>query len=145
MTLVRFAVSGLFLCSVPCFSQVYVSPAYVAPQHSHSLDHTAASPLKTRDFSAFKLSDPWRIAPSQAIELSSGMETLEENGMAKAKSEIDIRSSRETRDCFAIRSYLMARENKNSDATHLKAYSICQPSSQYQVKSATEQRVSRDR
>jgi hypothetical protein len=143
MTVVRFAVSALLLCSAPCFSQAYVSQAYLAPQHS--LDQTAASPFKTGDFSTFKLSGPWLIAPNQTIELSSGMETLEENGMAAEKSEIDVRSSRETRNCFAIRSYLMARENKNSDATYLKAYSICQPSSQYQVKSATEQRVFRDR
>ena len=145
MTLVRFAVSALVLCPVPCFSQAYVSPAYVAPQHSHALDHTAASPFQKGDFSRFKLSAPWPFAPNQTTELSSGMETLEQNGRAKEKAEIDVRSSRETRDCFAIRSYLMARENKNSDATYLKAYSICQPSSQYQVKSATEQRVSRDR
>jgi hypothetical protein len=97
MTLVRFAVSALLLCSVP-FSQAYVSPAYVAPQHSHSLDHTAASPFKTGGLSAFRLSNPWRIARDQAFELSSGMETLEENGMAKEKSEIDVRSSREPLD-----------------------------------------------
>jgi hypothetical protein len=61
MTLASFAVSALFLCSVPCFSQACVSQAYVAPQPSHSLDHAAASPLKTWDFSAFKLPDPGRM------------------------------------------------------------------------------------
>ena len=138
MTLVRFAVSALFLCSLPCFSQTFVEP-------ERSLQHAAASPFKTGNFSGFKLSEPWRVAPNEGITLLSGTESNEGNSVENDKSETNFRHSGETRDCFAIRSYLMARENKNSDATYVKASSTCQPASQYQLKSATERAVSRDR
>jgi len=36
--------------------------------------------------------------------------------------------------CFAIRSYVMARDSKDSDSTHLAGYSTCVPSSKYQVR-----------
>jgi hypothetical protein len=46
--------------------------------------------------------------------------------------------------CYAIRSYVVARDDKNSDSTHLVGYSTCQPSSRYHVKSA-EARAPGDR
>ena len=36
--------------------------------------------------------------------------------------------------CFAIRSYVMARDRKDSDSTHLAGYTTCVPSSKYQVR-----------
>ncbi|HUK23382.1 MAG TPA: hypothetical protein VLV49_02295 [Terriglobales bacterium] len=36
--------------------------------------------------------------------------------------------------CYTMRSYLMAREARDSDATWLVGYSTCQPSSQYQLR-----------
>jgi hypothetical protein len=139
MTLVRLAVPALFLSSLPCFAQ---AQAYaVEPSHARA----AFSQLKTRDFSEFNRSDSWSIAPRPSIDLSSRMEVLEDGGVTKARSEVEFRSLRESRDCLSIRSYLMARENKNSDATYLKASSVCQPASHYQLKSATERAVSPDR
>jgi hypothetical protein len=38
--------------------------------------------------------------------------------------------------CFKIRSYVVARDSKDSDAVHLVRYSTCQPASRYQVKTA---------
>jgi len=38
--------------------------------------------------------------------------------------------------CFAIRSYLMARDNKHSDSTHLAGYTTCVPSRKYQLRKA---------
>jgi hypothetical protein len=38
-------------------------------------------------------------------------------------------------DCYAIRSYVVARDSKDSDATHRVSESTCQPASQYAVKS----------
>lgn len=38
--------------------------------------------------------------------------------------------------CLKIRSYLMARDRKNSDSTHLVGYSTCQPASRYRLKTA---------
>jgi hypothetical protein len=36
--------------------------------------------------------------------------------------------------CFAIRSYVVARDSKDSDSTHLVAYTTCVPSRKYQVR-----------
>lgn len=36
--------------------------------------------------------------------------------------------------CFTIRSYVVARDSKTSDSTHLVHYSTCQPASKYRVK-----------
>ncbi len=38
--------------------------------------------------------------------------------------------------CFAIRSYVVARDSKDSDSTHPAGYSTCQPSNRYRVRSA---------
>jgi len=36
--------------------------------------------------------------------------------------------------CFAIRSYVVARDSKDSDSTHLVGYTTCVPSRKYQVR-----------
>ncbi len=41
--------------------------------------------------------------------------------------------------CYVISSYVMARDEKDSDSTHLVAYSNCQPSNRYRLKSAEMQ------
>jgi hypothetical protein len=38
--------------------------------------------------------------------------------------------------CYTMRSYLVARDDKNSDSTHPVGYSTCQRASQYRLKSA---------
>jgi len=35
--------------------------------------------------------------------------------------------------CYAIRSYVVARDSKDSDATHLAGYSTCRPANRYRV------------
>ena len=40
--------------------------------------------------------------------------------------------------CLKIRSYVMKRDSKNSDATHLAGYSTCQPAKKFQLRSVVE-------
>jgi hypothetical protein len=47
--------------------------------------------------------------------------------------------------CYSIRSYLVARDAKDSDSTHPAGYSTCQPSDRYHVKSAEIRVESGDR
>ncbi len=42
--------------------------------------------------------------------------------------------------CLTMRSYVVARDSKDSDSTHLVSYTTCQPSARYRVKT-TEMRV----
>ena len=37
--------------------------------------------------------------------------------------------------CYVISSYVVARDQKNSDSTHLVGYSTCQPANRYRLKS----------
>jgi len=40
--------------------------------------------------------------------------------------------------CYTIRSYIVARENRDSDSTKLVGYSTCQPSSKYELRITVE-------
>lgn len=44
--------------------------------------------------------------------------------------------------CYAIRSYVVARDSKDSDSTHLVGYSTCRPAARYQVKTVDSDPVS---
>jgi hypothetical protein len=39
-----------------------------------------------------------------------------------------------TKVCYTMRSYIVAREDRDSDSTKLVGYSTCQPSSNYEVR-----------
>jgi hypothetical protein len=47
--------------------------------------------------------------------------------------------------CYAIRSYVVARDSKTSDATHPVGYSTCQPASRYRVRTTDLRRDSGNR
>ncbi len=40
--------------------------------------------------------------------------------------------------CYTMRSYIVARENRDSDSTELVGYSTCQPSSKYELRITVE-------
>ena len=50
----------------------------------------------------------------------------------------DIVSDPPTREnfCYALNTYIMARENKHSDATRLVAHYTCTPANRFQMKAA---------
>ena len=47
--------------------------------------------------------------------------------------------------CFTMRSYVVARDSKDSDSTHSTGYSTCQPASNYRVKTTQQRPVVQDR
>jgi len=57
-------------------------------------------------------------------------------------ASIDVPSNESDADttCYSIRSYVAARDSKDSDSTHLAGYSTCQPTNRYRLK-RTEIRV----
>jgi hypothetical protein len=50
--------------------------------------------------------------------------------------KVAVLNSQSDLACYAIRSYLVARDSKDSDSTHPAGYSTCLPSDRYRVKSA---------
>jgi hypothetical protein len=90
-------------------------------------------------------------APSQAPpEISSQVDSLVADQSSKAKAfdgwpdqaarHLTFESGRrvDTPICYKIRSYRVIRDDRNPDVTHPDGYSTCQPSSQFEVKRATE-------
>ena len=53
---------------------------------------------------------------------------------------LDSRYIEQDRDrvCYTMRSYMVARESRNSDSTELVGYSTCQPSSKYELRITVE-------
>jgi hypothetical protein len=75
----------------------------------------------------------FRVMPAQrssAISIARGSET---DPAAVPLDDIATDSS-----CYAIRSYVVARDSKNSDSTHPVAYSTCQPASRYRLRTTLQ-------
>lgn len=137
MTLARLLATALLFCSLALFAQEPLPGQLIAPGNVRS---TTPAPTP---------SEPWRIIPDQPLY---GLEQNSPDSMRvdRFKADPDFNllnpapetmiSSEAQRQsdttCFAIRSYVMARDNKESDSTHPVRYSTCQPASQYHVKNA---------
>jgi hypothetical protein len=107
-------------------------------------------------------SEPWRILPSDASKVQSSTSqspshpsgTLTTSQQPQSILEDVPRTAPETNSvvlpgnnfvfspgatildgyCLKIRSYVVARDSKDSDSTHLVHYSTCQPASRYRLK-----------
>jgi hypothetical protein len=75
-------------------------------------------------------------APSEYNALDP--ERLGQYRLNQIKIDPPLRLKTETLDsdvtCYTIRTYVVARDSKDSDSTHPAGYSTCQPSAQYQLK-----------
>ncbi len=144
MTPVRIAVA-LLLCSL-AFAQEQQSPAATPPGNASDAGKKVVG-----------ASEPWRLlssAPAAAsVERPLDRQQIDQfkidpNGRpfkleAKADSGVlgpeGLLVNGELPDdttCYAIRSYVVARDRKDSDSTHPVSYSTCQPASRYRLKTA---------
>jgi hypothetical protein len=89
--------------------------------------------------------EPWRIIPKAVEEPSNpnahaGNENplhIDLRGLATRPLSSD--EIEQVNTCYYIRSYLMTRDSKDSDATHLVGTSTCQPARHYSVKTTDPQ------
>lgn len=148
MPCTRLSLSALLLCSLSAFAQNQWGER---PPHVFFREgdlQSAATP-----------SEPWRIVPNQPPNLNSAPDARAEWRIDDFKAfrgrrlgddaEQLLSKSLETlaaqdgleRDttCYTIRSYVVARDSKDSDATHAAGYSTCQPSTRFRLKSTVEQ------
>jgi len=155
MTLIRFVAAALLVSSPLSFAQTKIDSLAISDQTSASKPATAAS------------SEPWKFIPNQLADVSSGKDPLSRIQIDKYKVS---RSNTETRThllgpeadagmvlsglggdldgvttCLKIRSYVVARDSKDSDSTHPVSYSTCQPSTRYRVRTTQIQSGSIDR
>lgn len=147
MTLTRLLAAALLVCSALAFAQTQ-------PIASHQ----AAAPSEAAIVAS---SEPWKIIPNQPTDATHGNDPRNRLQVDKYRA---VRSTTDSRTlllgpeadadmvlsglggeldgvttCLKIRSYVVARDSKDSDSTHPVSYSTCQPASRYRVKT-TEMR-----
>ncbi len=157
MTLTRLLFAALVVCSTLAFAQTKTGSLAVSEQASANQPAAAAS------------SEPWKFIPNQLADASSGTDPLTRLQIDKYKV---FRSNTNTRTlllgpeadagmvlsglngidgldgvttCLKIRSYVVARDAKDSDSTHPVSYSTCQPSTRYRVRTTEIRSGSVDR
>ncbi len=135
----------LLICSVPAFAQ-------------KTNDSPADSPeARSTEVAS---SEPWRILPEQPADANAGKTAVDRLRIDQYKIEQFSMKDRnrqfnvvvpndplalplagqpaEVITCLKIRSYVVARDSKDSDATHLVSYSTCQPANRYGLKQTQE-------
>jgi hypothetical protein len=146
MSLARLLPAALLLGSLPAFAQDH--PKGRLP--GNALSGPCWVPPST-------LSEPWRILPNRSPDLGSGQAPSNRIPVDQhrfSQSEADcihhfmwdghpasmvVRSDRHLYSdttCYAIRSYLVARDDEDSDSTHPVKSSTCQPAKRYHLKNA---------
>ncbi len=156
MTLTRLLAAALVLCSLPVFAQdqgPFKQGVMARGSWFFFKVDTAPTPA-----------EPWRIIPPEPAGLYSGHNPLSRFRVDQWKVYDDISNhdtepptnlrrlynqGRPQQDadfaCYAIRSYLVARDSKNSDSTHPVSYSTCQPAARYQLRTTEIRSGSADR
>ncbi len=152
MTLARVLAAAVMLCALPAFAQ----------------DHANAGSVFSKGFYLFCLApaatpeQPWRIIPSRPADLGleqSPLSQIRTNEYRLVEREpdshclqysptIDQHSHTQLYTdtvCYAIRSYVVARDSKDSDSTHPVRYSTCQPAARYQLRTTEIRSGSGDR
>jgi hypothetical protein len=143
MRIARLLALAFVFCSLSAFAQQQSATSYL---NAKPLLPAALIPLA----STTTASTPWRIPErmtDQDISTTSmtrtqgdvRTQTLSREDADKFLSMTDPKTSETEKSandtaCLFIRSYVVARDNKDSDATHLVSYSTCQPGSRYGVK-----------
>lgn len=154
MTLTRLSLVALLVCSLPAFAQ---GQQLIATENGDNAAALAAS----RD--SPKPSEPWRMPNRPSNFSSDSMDRVHIDQYVLDPGRGDFRTGRSNEakrrtlvmglngpldmdtTCFTMRSYVVARDSKDSDSTHPTGYSTCQPAYRYRVKSTEQRPVVQDR
>jgi len=149
MPVARLLAVLLMVCSASAFAQKQSDPFTGSTQ--------AAESSKSADVTA---SEPWRIIPNQPANEGAERSPLDRlrtdeykifqikrDGRTRIFSiDADTASDMEgpleaDTTCYAIRSYVVARDDRDSDSTHPVGSSTCQPASRYRLKNTQAEPV----
>jgi hypothetical protein len=144
MTSVRLLIAAVLICTASAFAQ----------EESSSATHPkrTAEPEKSAQAAA---TEPWKLVINQPADWNSGKNRLQQFQIDAYKidrSRIDpnrepfrwgspiddiVAMDRQPGDdtlCYKIRSYVVARDSRDSDSVHPVGYSTCQPASRYRLR-----------
>ena len=150
MTLTRLLAAALVACSALAFAQTKTDSLAVA-DHAATVSQPAATTSP----------EPWKLLTSQPADTAAVKDPLNRMQVDQFKvsrSKTDARTlllgpesdagmilsglagdGDGVTTCLKIRSYVVARDSKDSDSTHPVSYSTCQPSSRYRVRTTEMQ------
>ena len=166
MTLARLLIVALLFCSMPAlpaFTQELRTgklPAAGSPYPRDMIPPIANFRNAMKEPSAL-----WRIVPGQSLDSDSDSrnrirvdqyrldpdspDLLTGRPSSQPKTRTLVMSVDGPLDsdvtCYSIRSYVVARDSKDSDSTHMTGYSTCRPASRYGIKTTAERSGSLER
>ena len=154
MTLARLLVV-LFVFALPAFAQDQQLSASQNPDNVSAFagNQDSATPA-----------EPWRIMPNRPSDLNANSidrMRVDQYVLDQGKGDFLSGRSKESKTrtlvmglngpldtdatCFTMRSYVVARDSRDSDSTHPTGYSTCQPASKYRVRTTQQGPVVQDR
>ena len=158
MTSVRLLTVAVLVCTASAFAQEQLPSVTRASQ--------TAEPQESP-----RTSEPWKIVRDQPADLNTGKSRPQQFQIDAYKIDrfridpnrrpfrwgsqddpiliepaflMDGQLGDDT-VCYKIRSYVVARDNKDSDSVHPVGYSTCQPASRYRLRKTQIQTESSDR
>jgi hypothetical protein len=156
MTLARLLAAALVVCSGLALAQTKADSLLGSDQ-----------PAATTKPATAASSEPWKFIPNQPADSTAERNPVDRLQTDKYKV---FRSLTDTRTlllgpdadagmflsgidgplgaeatCYKIRSYVVARDSRNSDSTHPVSYSTCQPAARYQLRTTEIRSGSADR
>ena len=121
MTSVGLLTAAVLICTASAFAQEQ-SPSATHPNRT-------AEPEKAAQAAA---TEPWKLVLNQPPDSrESSLQWLQLDPMAV---RADAQPGDDTLYCYKIRSYVVARDSKDSDSVHPVGYSTCQPASRYRLR-----------
>jgi hypothetical protein len=132
MTFARLLTVALLLCPLLTFAQEKQQPAANDPS-AVPADSSSYRALSEQQQSKFNRRALQRLRAARHYDPNTEHPwiTVSRNG--------NILGWGVDEDCYTIRSYVVERDDKDSDSTHLVRSSTCQRASRYQVKNADAQ------
>lgn len=122
----RLLLATLLFCSVPSFTQDHPFTSGTQNKLQQTPDFRTA-PRATP-------SEPWRILPKSDQDKGIVLITPEMDRKGIVVSPDGPLTADTT--CYAIRSYVVKRDSKDSDSVHPVGYTTCVPATRYRLKTA---------
>jgi hypothetical protein len=148
MTLARLLAAALLMCSLCAFAQDQEEKSKEQESRPSAPPCAARSavPCVAPDVALLFGRNSAVALPSDTLNVPSGQfrALLGKNALEQlAMRQLQLDGTDTT--CYTIRSYVVARDSKDSDSTHPAGYSTCRPSDRYHVKTAELRVVVGDR
>jgi hypothetical protein len=149
MTSARLLAAALLFYSLPAFTQ-----------DRQIVSGNGGSAMVTNGEAAATPSEPWRVIPNRPDFSSDSADRIRVDQYRLDRGQLDPRTGRPKMEgqiggtimsedgsmeadamCYAIRSYVVARDSKDSDSTHSVGYSTCRRASRYHLKTTVGESV----